>query len=576
MYIAKVPNRNSPPAYLLREGYREGNKVKTRTLANLTSLGPDKIEQIRRVLRGETLAPVQDKFEIRRALPHGHVAAVLGLMKKLGLDQLIDRQASRQRKLCLAMIVARLIDPVSKRATARALDLATATSSLAAVLELGSVTEDELYAALDWLVQRQERIENRLAKRHLEDGALVLYDLTSTWLEGRHCDLAAYGHSRDGKKGKLQIVFGLLCNAAGCPVAVEVFAGNTGDPTTLEAQLAKVRARFGLSRVVWVGDRGMITSARIDDDLRPHGFDWITALRAPAIRTLAAADGPLQLSLFDDRDLAEIRSADYPGERLVVCRNGALSVERARKREALLAVTEARLAAIQQRVDRQRRPLRGAAEIGQAVGKVLGASKVAKHFEVTITDDSFKVARKQAAIEAEAALDGVYVLRTSVPAETMEPAAVVSAYKDLSWVEQAFRSLKTVDLQVRPVFHRRDRRVRAHVFLCMLAYYLEWHLRQALAPLLFDDHERAVAQAERPSPVAKARRSEAAKAKAASGRTPDGLPVHSFQSLLGDLATLTRNTVATADGSDVTFTAYANPTALQQRVFELLGVKQII
>ena len=576
MYIAKVPNRNSPPAYLLREGYREGNKVKTRTLANLTSLGPDKIEQIRRVLRGETLAPVQDKFEIRRALPHGHVAAVLGLMKKLGLDQLIDRQASRQRTLCLAMIVARLIDPVSKRATARALDLATATSSLAAVLELGSVTEDELYAALDWLVQRQERIENRLAKRHLEDGALVLYDLTSTWLEGRHCDLAAYGHSRDGKKGKLQIVFGLLCNAAGCPVAVEVFAGNTGDPTTLGAQLAKVRARFGLSRVVWVGDRGMITSARIDDDLRPHGFDWITALRAPAIRTLAAADGPLQLSLFDDRDLAEIRSADYPGERLVVCRNGALSVERARKREALLAVTEARLAAIQQRVDRQRRPLRGAAEIGQAVGKVLGASKVAKHFEVTITDDSFKVARKQAAIEAEAALDGVYVLRTSVPAETMEPAAVVSAYKDLSWVEQAFRSLKTVDLQVRPVFHRRDRRVRAHVFLCMLAYYLEWHLRQALAPLLFDDHERAVAQAERPSPVAKARRSEAAKAKAASGRTPDGLPVHSFQSLLGDLATLTRNTVATADGSDVTFTAYANPTALQQRVFELLGVKQII
>ena len=576
MYIAKVPNRNSPPAYLLREGYREGNKVKTRTLANLTSLGPDKIEQIRRVLRGETLAPAQDKFEIRRALPHGHVAAALGLMKKLGLDQLIDRQASRQRKLCLAMIVARLIDPVSKRATARALDLATATSSLVAVLELGSVTEDELYAALDWLVQRQERIENRLAKRHLEDGALVLYDLTSTWLEGRHCDLAAYGHSRDGKKGKLQIVFGLLCNAAGCPVAVEVFAGNTGDPTTLGAQLAKVRARFGLSRVVWVGDRGMITSARIDDDLRPSGFDWITALRAPAIRALATADGPLQFSLFDDRDLAEIHSAEYPGERLVVCRNGALSVERARKREALLAVTEARLAAIQQRVDRQRRPLRGAAEIGRAVGKVLGASKVAKHFEVTITDHSLEVARKQAAIEAEAALDGVYVLRTSVPAETMEPAAVVSAYKDLSWVEQAFRSLKTVDLQVRPVFHRRDRRVRAHVFLCMLAYYLEWHLRQALAPLLFDDHERAVAQAERPSPVAKARRSEAAKAKAASGRTPDGLPVHSFQSLLGDLATLTRNTVATADGSDVTFTAYANPTALQRRAFELLGVKHII
>jgi len=573
MYVARIPNRNSPPAYLISEGYRDDGKVKTRTIANITKLGGDKIEMIRRVLKGETLVPAEEAVEILRALPHGHVAAALGTARKIGLERFLDRQPSRRRALCLAMIVARLLDPASKRATARALDPETAQCSLGPVLDLGAVGEDELYEALDWLTQRQDRIERRLARRKLEDGALVLYDLTSTWLEGRHCDLAARGYNRDGKKGKLQIVFGLLCAADGCPVAVEVFEGNTADPATLASQIDKLRKRFGLSRVVLVGDRGMITEARIKEDLKPSGLDWITALRAPAIRKLVEG-GSLQLDLFDERDMAEITSADYPGERLVVCRNPALARNRARKRDELLAVTEERLEAVKARVARKKRPLRGAAAIGQAVGKVLARSKVGKHFDIAITDDGLKVARKSAAIAAEAVLDGFYVIRTSLPSGTLDTADVVSAYKGLSLVEQAFRSFKTVDLKVRPIFHRRDRRVRAHVFVCMLAYYVEWHMRQACAPMLFDDHQRAAAKAARTSPVAKARRSDAADGKAESGRTADGLPVHSFRTLLGDLATLTRNTLATKGDSPVTFTAYAIPTAVQKKAFELLGVKQ--
>ena len=573
MYVARIPNRNSPPAYLIREGYRENGKVKTRTIANITRLGRDKIEMIRRVLKGERLVAAEDAVEIRRALPHGHVAAVLGTARRIGLERALASDPSRERSLCLAMIVARVLNPGSKRATARALDPETAETSLGQVLDLGLLDEDELYAALDWLVRRQDRVERRLAKRKLNNGALVLYDLTSTWLEGRHCDLAAWGYSRDGKRDKLQIVFGLLCTAEGCPVAVEVFEGNTADPATLASQIDKLKKRFGLERVVLVGDRGMITSARIETDLKPSGLEWITALRAPAIRALAGDDGPLQLSLFDTRDIAEITSPDYPGERLVVCRNPALAQERARKRKELLAVTEERLLAIKARIARARRPLRGAAVIGQAVGKVLARSKVAKHFEVTIGDDCLEIVRKSAAIAAEAALDGFYVIRTSVSAETLNTAAVVSAYKDLSLVEQAFRSLKTVDLRVRPIFHRRDRRVRAHVFVCMLAFYVEWHMRQALAPMLFDDHDRPAAKS---SPVAKARRSAAAETKAETGRTADGLAVHSFRTLLGDLATLTRNTVATKGDTPVTFTAYATPTALQKKAFELLAAKHAL
>ena len=441
------------------------------------------------------------------------------------------------------MIVARVIEPAAKLATARQLSDATAAHSLGAVLELGAVDEDELYAALDLLGEAQPKIEKTLAKRHLRDGCLVLYDLTSSYLEGSHCELGRFGYSRDGKKDKLQIVFGLLCAADGCPVAVEVFDGNTGDPSTLAAQVTKLKERFGLSRVVLVGDRGMITEARIGEDLAPAGLDWLTALRAPAIQALAADNGPLQLSLFDERDMAEIASPDYPGERLIVCRNKALAAERARKREELLAATEADLARIAASVKRGRAPLQGADKIGLKVGAVLGKRKMAKHFELTIADASFTYTRNEASIQKEAALDGFYVLRTSVPAETLGAAAVVSVYKSLAQVERAFRSMKTVVLEVRPLHHRLAGRVRAHVFLCMLAYYLVWHMRKALAPLLFEDHDEENAGKARSSPVAPAKVSTAAKAKAASRKTADGLPVHSFRTLLQDLATLTRNTV---------------------------------
>lgn len=565
MYVAKVPNRSSPPAILLRESYRDGGKVKTRTLANLTGWPDAKVEALRRVLKGETaFVSVDAHVQIERSLPHGHVAAVLGMVRKLKLDQLLPK--SRLGKLALAMIVARVIEPAAKLATARQLSEATAAHSLGAMLELGAVDEDELYAALDLLGEAQPEIETALARRHLRDGCLVLYDLTSSYLEGRCCELGRFGYSRDGKKDKLQIVFGLLCAADGCPIAVEVFDGNTGDPSTLSAQVAKLKERFGLSRVVLVGDRGMITEARIREDLAPAGLDWLTALRAPAIQELAADNGPLQLSLFDERDMAEIASPDYPGERLVVCRNKALAAERSRKREALLVATEAELAKIETRV--QGGALRGKDKIGLKAGAVVGKRKMAKHFELTIADASFSFTRNEASIQEEAALDGFYVLRTSVPAGTLDAAAVVSTYKSLAQVERAFRSIKTVDLEVRPIHHRLAGRVRAHVFLCMLAYYVVWHMRQALAPLLFDDHNKAAA--ERSSPVAPAKVSAAAKAKAASRKTADGLPVHSFRTLLQDLATLTRNTVRLGDAPPAHL--LASPTPIQQQAFAKLEV----
>ena len=473
--------------------------------------------------------------------------------------------------LALALIVARLIDPASKLATARALDEATALHSLGASLGLGRVTAKEVYATLDWLGAAQETIERGLARRHLSEGMLLLYDVTSTWLEGRCCELAQLGYSRDGRRDKLQIIVGLMCTAEGCPIAVEVFEGNTGDPTTLARQIDKLKRRFGLKRVVLVGDRGMITSARITEDLRPAGLDWLTALRAPAVQKLAAADGPLQLSLFDQRDMAELESPDYPGERLIVCRNPALAEERARKRAELLEATERDLARIQARVRRSRQPLRGTAKIGLAVGAVMGRRKVAKHFQITIAADDLGFTRNQASIATEAALDGIYVLRTNVPAKDLSAAEVVAGYKGLGHVEHAFRSIKTVDIELRPVYHWAAPRVRAHVLLCMLAYYLEWHMRQALAPMLFDDHDKAAAEALRASPVAKAQASPAANRKAKSKRTDDGLPVHSFRSLLADLATLTRNTVRL--GRAATFPVLATPTEIQRRALELLGVK---
>jgi len=583
MYVTVVPNRGSPPAILLRETYRDGGKVKNRTLANLTKWKPEKIAALRAVLRDERLQPAGEGFEILRSLPHGHIAAALGVARRLGLDprvktaELLPPGAARTRLLALALIVARLIDPAAKLATARRLDERTASHSLGAVLGLGVVAVNELYAALDWLLAQQSKIEAKLARRHLGEGTLVLYDVTSTYLEGRCCPLAQFGYSRDGKPHKLQIIFGVLCTKEGCPIAVEVFkpapakaGGNTADPSTLKVQIDKLRQRFGLRRVVLVGDRGMITQARITEELQPAGLDWITALRAPDIQVLAKDDGPLQLSLFDQRDLVEIASPDYPGERLIVCRNPALAEERARKRGELLDATERALLAIQARVRRKRRPLKGAAAIGEAVGAVLNRKKMAKHFTRTITDGDFTFARNDAAIETEARLDGISVLRTPVPQAELDAEATVRSYKALSTVERAFRSCKTVDLEVRPVFHWNEDRVRAHVFLCLLAYHLEWHMRQALTPILFDDHDRTAAEAQRVSPVRKAQVSPAARREAAGKRTDDGYPVHSFRTLLADLATVTRNTVRFDRG--LCATVLATPTAFQQHAFDLLGI----
>lgn len=575
MHVDRIPNRTSPPAYLLRETYREGRKVRKRTLANITHWPAAKIEALRRVLRGDLAGGDAGRgLSLLRSLPHGHVAAALGTLRKLKLDRVLSqggRQPARWVALSIAMVVARLIDPASKLATARLLDGATASCSVGAVLDLAAVDEQELYEALDWLAGQQERIEKALARRHLKGGTLVLYDVTSTYFEGRTCPLARFGYNRDGKRGKLQIVFGLLCTREGCPVAVEVFEGNVGDPSTLQAQIDKLKTRFALERVVLIGDRGMITEARLEETLKPAGLDWITALRAPAIRGLAEA-GAIQLSLFDERDLAEITSPDYPGERLVVCRNPLLAEERARKRRALLDATEKKLLPIQARVKRARKPLRGRDKIALAVGATLNRYKMAKHFVLTITDDEFSFERASAQIDAEAALDGVYVVRTSLKSEVLDAASTVRAYKQLANAERAFRSLKSIDLEVRPIHHRRPDRVRAHVFLCMLAYYLEWHMRQALKPILFDDHDPAGAEAARTSIVAKAKRSEAGESKAAAKRTADGLPVHSFRSLLADLATVTRNTMAMVGQPEATFTLYPQLTPVQARAFQLLQV----
>jgi hypothetical protein len=578
MHIDRIPNRHSPPAYLLRESYREDGKVKKRTLANLTHWPAGKIEALRRLLRDED-APHQPRADLKlmRSLPHGHVAAVLGTLRKIGLADLLaqgQRRGARMVALVTALVVARLLDPASKLTTARLLDGPTATCSLGTVLALGKVDEQELYDALDWLLAQQERIEAALARRHLSHGTLVLYDVSSTYFEGRTCELAKFGHNRDGKAGKLQIVFGLLCTKNGCPVAIEVFDGNVADPATLANQIKKLKERFALERVVLVGDRGMITAARIEEALKPAGLDWITTLRAPAIRSLAEA-GHLQLSLFDERDLATITSPDYPGERLIACRNPLLADERARKRQDLLAATEKKLAAIAARVHRAKRALRGKDKIALAIGRVIDRYKMAKHFDLNIADDRFTFARNTAKIAAEAALDGVYVVRTTVAEEVLDQTATVTAYKQLSTAERAFRSLKTVDLEVRPIFHRRADRVRAHVFLCMLAYYVEWQMRQKLKPILFDDHDKDAADAARPSVVAKAERSEAAKRKARNRRTDDGLPVHSFRSLLADLATVTRNVMAIDGAPEASFVLYPQLTPVQHRAFQQLelGVK---
>jgi Transposase DDE domain len=572
MYIEAVPNRDSPPAILLRESYREGGKVKKRTLLNLSDWPADRIAGFKMLLKGGTVIPRdQQAIIITRSLPHGHVAAALGTARKIGLDRVLGPDGNRCRDLVLALAVNRLLEPGSKLAAARALSPDTASSSLGQQLGLGMVDEDELYTALDWLAVRQPAIERALANNHLTGGTLVLYDVSSSYMEGRCCPLAQYGYNRDRKRGKLQIVYGLLCASDGCPVAIEVFEGSTADPTTLTNQVSKLKERFAVDRVVLVGDRGMITQARISEDLTKAGLDWITALRAPAIKALRDA-GALQMSLFDERDMASITSPDFPGERLIVCRNRALAVERARKRQELLAATERELARIAAAVARKRQPLRGAAKIGIEVGAVLDKHKMAKHFTLDIADNNFAFARKTEAIAAEAALDGIYVVRTSLPATVLDDAGTVRSYKSLSLVERAFRCLKTVDLHIRPVYHWLADRVRAHVFLCMLAYYLEWHMRQRLAPMLYDDTDKDAAEAQRASVVAKAERSPVAITKQTTGRTEDGLPVHSFRTLLADLATLTRNTLVTAIDPERSFTLTARPTPLQQKALDLLGL----
>jgi transposase len=572
MYIEAVPNRNSPPAILLRESYRHQGKVRKRTLCNLSDWSPAHVEGLRGVLKGGTVIPAEhDALTVTRSLPHGHVAAALGTARKIGLDRILGPDGHRCRDLVLALLVGRILDPVSKLAAARALSPATASSSLGQALGLGEVDDDELYAALDWLHERQSAIETALAKRHLINGTLVLYDVSSSYMEGRCCPLAKRGYSRDGKRGSLQIVYGLLCAPDGCPVAIEVFDGNTGDPTTLAPQIDKLKQRFGLSHVVLVGDRGMITEARITEDIKSAGLDWITALRGPAIKDLLNS-GALQLTLFDKRDMASITSPDFPGERLVVCRNPDLAAARARKREDLLMATETDLAAIKAKVGRKRDPRHGTAAIALAVGAVLNTYKMKKHFDLEITDTTFSFARKAAEIAAEAATDGLYVVRTNLSEQTLGDADTVRSYKSLARVERAFRCIKTVDLNVRPVYHWLADRVRAHVFLCMLAYYLEWHMRQCLAPMLFDDTNKEAAEALRSSVVAQAQRSKAAVKKQTTGMTPDGLPVHSFRTLLADLATMARNTIVTAINPLYRLTVVTRPTPVQQNAFDLLGV----
>jgi transposase len=572
MYIEAVPNRNSPPAILLRESYRHQGKVRKRTLCNLSDWSPAHVEGLRGVLKGGTvIAAEHDAFTVTRSLPHGHVAAALGTARTIGLDRILGPDGNRCRDLVLALLIGRILDPVSKLAMTRTLSPATASSSLGDALGLGAVDDDELYAALDWLLARQPAIETALAKRHLTNGTLVLYDVSSSYMEGSCCPLAKRGYSRDGKKGTLQIVYGLLCAPDGCPVAIEVFDGNTGDPTTLAPQIEKLKQRFHLDHVVLVGDRGLITEARITEDIQSAGLDWITALRGPAIKDLLNS-GALQLTLFDQRDMASITSPDFPGERLVVCRNADLAAERARKREDLLVATEQDLAALKAKVERKRNPLCGTAEIALAVGAVLNTYKMKKHFDLEITDTAFSFARKTIEIAAEAATDGLYVVRTSLPEATLGNADTVRSYKSLARVERAFRCIKTVDPHVRPVYHWLENRVRAHVLLCMLAYYLEWHMRQRLAPMLFDDADKEAAEARRKTVVAPAQRSKAAVRKQTTGVTPDGLPVHSFRTLLADLATMTRNTISTAVNPLYPLTVVTRPTPVQQKAFDLLGL----
>jgi len=565
MYVERVPNRNSPPAILLREAWREEGKIRKRTLANLSHWPPEKIKTLRRLLRGEQLVSPEDVFVITSSHPHGHVEAVLGVMRKLGVPALIASKPSRERDLVLAMVAERLVRPCSKLATTRLWH----TTTLAEELGVQDAQVDELYTALDWLLARQARIEAKLAARHLKDGGLVLYDASTSYYEGKTCPLARFGHDRDGKNLPV-ILYGLLTDQAGRPVSVEVYPGNTGDPTTVADQVDKLRKRFGLSHLVLVGDRGMLTQPQIEK-LREHpGLGWISCLRSGAIRSLIDK-GHLQRSLFDETNLAEIQSPDFPGERLIACFNPLLADERARKRQDLLKATEKDLERLSREVRRRTKKPLGKAEIGLKAGRILGRYKMGKHFQLTIEDGRFAWARREEAIARECALDGIYIVRTSQPESQLSAADAVRKYKSLAVVERAFRCLKGVDLLVRPIHHRTEDHVRAHVFLCMLAYYVEWHMRQALAPLLFHDQELDVDRARR-DPVAPAQPSESVRRKKNTRVSDDGLPLHSFQTLLAELATRCRNTAHLKAARERTLQLVTEFSPLQARAFQLLGL----
>ena len=568
MHVSTTTRRSGENEYtatLLRRSYRQDGKVKKETLANLSHLPPEAIDAIRRVLAGETLINAEHAFEIERSLPAGHVNAALAMARRLELPKLLDRSACRERDLCLAMILGRVICPGSKLGTVRTLG----QSTLASELGVEGADEDELYLAMDWLLERQARIEDRLAARHLRDGEMVLYDVSSSYFEGRTCPLAKLGYSRDGKGGLPQIIYGLLCDSDGRPVAVEVFSGELHDDKTLPSQIIKCKDRFGLSRIVVVADRGMVTKANIELLAATDGVDWITALKAPTIKKLARS-GIFQPSLFDEQNLGEITDvAEFPGERLIVCRNPLVGAQRARKREELLAATETELAQIARRVDHG--TLLGADRIGLAVGPALKRYRVKKHFQITITDTTFTYTRDTTAIAAEAALDGFYILRTSLTETDLPTPDVVRAYKNLEQAERAFGSLKGPELQIRPIHHRLQDRVRAHVLICMLAYYLTWHLKAAWKPLLFTDEHRPTS----PDPVAKAVRSTSAQHKAQTKRTSAGQPAHSYRTLLAELATQTRNTTR-LHGHTSTFEKLTQPTALQTKALQLAAHAPVV
>ena len=563
MHIDIVPNRNSRPAYLLRESYREGSRVRKRTLANLSALSDAQLMAIRAVLQGHSLVPAEAAFEVTSSRAHGHVDAVCVAMSRLGMAPLLGSRPSPERDRVLAMIAARILAPHTKLATTRWWH----TTTLAEAFGVADASAEDLYAAMDWLLARQDRIQKKLARRHLHEDGLMLYDLSSSYFEGSTCPLARRGYSRDGRRGTLQVNYGLLTNAGGCPVAVSVYEGNTSDSLTFLPAVHTLREDFGIQRLVMVGDRGMVSEQAIDTMRASDGIDWITALKSASIRALVEQKH-LQMDLFDQRNLVEISSPDYPGERLIACRNDALARLRAHKREDLLTATERSLSKIQQRVAAGR--LKGQDAIGVCVGKHINQYKVAKHFELTITDTSLAFARKPERIASEAALDGLYIVRTSVPAARLDAPACVRSYKSLANVERAFRSLKTIDLKVRPIHHRLADRVRAHIFLCMLAYYVEWHLREAWRELLFADTDQH-AKATR-DPVAPAQRSRAAQRKVASRTLDDGTPAHSFATLIADLASIVRNTCHAPNltHNEASFQITTTANAQQQRALDLI------